>query len=186
MKMGAQKEDAAIELACFRVPVTIHADWICGKVREKISRAGEVRGGRVCVSGLPFRIPIRDYGRRTVPKRIVLRCNQAMRRELRQDHRKKSLYRLPEDASVPTRRGQRPRYLFLRSEEPHKRSGNWRRLPGVEVAGQTRYNRDGYRPAVTLISYLRASIQAWFSRRRNSLLRPIPILLRGRCRRRSR
>src|SRR5579864_1416900 len=115
MKMGAHKEDAAIELACLRVPVTIHADWICGKVRGKISWAGEVRAGKVCVSGLAFRIPIRDYGRRTVPKRIVLLCNQAMRREPRQGHRKKSLYRLREDASVPTRRGRRPRYLFLRS-----------------------------------------------------------------------
>ena len=114
MKMAAQDGDAAIELNCFRVSVTIRADWIYEKVRVKISWMGQVKVGRVRVSGLPSRIPIRDFGTRTVPKRIARRRNQAMRRELRAGHRQMALYRSHEDASVLTKRGRRLTYLFLR------------------------------------------------------------------------
>lgn len=114
MKMAAQDGDAAIELNCFRVSVTIHVDWIYEKVRVKISWVGQVKVGRVRVSGLPSRIPIRDFGTRTVPKRIARRRNQVMRRELRAGHRQMFLYRSHEDASVLTKRGRRLTYLFLR------------------------------------------------------------------------
>ena len=43
MKMGAQDGSAAIELNCLRVSVTIHADWICEKMRGKISWVGQVK-----------------------------------------------------------------------------------------------------------------------------------------------
>ena len=112
--MGAQDGNPAIELNCVRVSVTIHVDWICEKVRGKISWVGQDKVSRVRVVGLRFRIPIRNFGTRTVPKRIARRRNQAMRRELREGHRHMSLYRSHEDASVLTKRGRRLTYLSLR------------------------------------------------------------------------
>jgi len=44
MKMAAQDGDAAIELNCLRVSVTIHADWIYEKVRVKISWGAGLNG----------------------------------------------------------------------------------------------------------------------------------------------
>jgi hypothetical protein len=54
MKMAAQDGNAAIELNCFRVSVTIHADWICGKVRGKISWVGQFKSAGSALSVYHF------------------------------------------------------------------------------------------------------------------------------------